>query len=198
MKDELTPEQIESNWNKFLGYLGKLGDRSEAALALADALGERLCLCPASTRKDFHNCFPGGLVDHSIRVLNNAAKLCKTFGWSVPSDSLIIGCLFHDLGKVGDHEDDYYVPQDETWRVEKYGALYKVNQEMQYMTVPDRGVFLCAHYGLQLTQDEFLAIRLNDGMYDDANKDYGLKEPRLATIVHMADLIATKQEKGQL
>ena len=194
----LTAEEIANNWAKFTGLLGKLGDRSEAALVMVTALEDRLCLTPASSRESYHNCFPGGLVDHSLRVLGNAVKLCKAFGWTVPRDSLIIATLCHDLGKVGDHTGDYYVPNDSSYHVEKYGSLYKYNEELQYMTVPDRSVFLCAHYGLKLTQDEFLAIRLNDGQFIAANKDYSLKEPMLADIVHISDVIATKQEKGLL
>jgi len=174
----------------------KLGDRSEPALALVDHLGERLAMCPASSRKEYHAAFPGGLVDHSLRLLSNALKLCKTFNWEVPKDSLIIGCLLHDLGKVGDHEKDYYVPQDSDWHREKLGEMYKHNKEILYMTVPDRGVWLCQHFGLKLTQDEWLAIKLNDGQYAEENAPYKMKEPLLADVVHLADYISCKQEKN--
>jgi hypothetical protein len=193
---ELTPEQIAENFEKYRGFMEKLGDRSDAALALVDGLGERLALCPASSRKEYHHAIPGGLVDHSLRVLSNALKLVKAFGWDVPKDSLIIGCLLHDLGKVGDHEQDYYIPQTDGWRVEKMGEIYKHNRDMQYMTVPDRGVWLCQHYGLRLTQPEFMAILLNDGQYADENAPYKMKEPLLVDIVHIADYISTKQEKN--
>ena len=191
----LSPEDIAANFDKFRSFMEKLGDRSEPALNLVDHLGERLAMCPASSRKEYHAAFPGGLVDHSLRVLTNALKLCKTFGWEVPKDSLIIGCLFHDLGKVGDHEKDYYLPQDSDWHRDKLGEMYKYNRDMQYMTVPDRGVWLCQHFGLRLTQAEFLAIKLNDGQYDETNAPYKMKEPLLADIVHAADYISTKQEK---
>jgi hypothetical protein len=193
---ELTPEQIAENFEKYRGFMEKLGDRSDAALALVDGLGERLALCPASSRKEYHHAIPGGLVDHSLRVLSNALKLVKAFGWDVPKDSLIIGCLLHDLGKVGDHEQDYYIPQTDGWRVEKMGEIYKHNRDIQYMTVPDRGVWLCQHYGLRLTQPEFMAILLNDGQYADENAPYKMKEPLLVDIVHIADYISTKQEKN--
>jgi hypothetical protein len=193
---ELTPEQIAENFEKYRGFMEKLGDRSDAALTLVDGLGERLALCPASSRKEYHHAIPGGLVDHSLRVLSNALKLVKAFGWDVPKDSLIIGCLLHDLGKVGDHEQDYYIPQTDGWRVEKMGEIYKHNRDMQYMTVPDRGVWLCQHYGLRLTQPEFMAILLNDGQYADENAPYKMKEPLLVDIVHIADYISTKQEKN--
>lgn len=194
----LTPEEIEQNWNRMLSLCEKLGPRSEAVLKMLNALDERLAMCPASTKVDYHNCFPGGLVDHSLRVLKNAMTLSKAFDWPVPRDSLIISCLFHDLGKVGDHEKDYYVPQTDNWRYERLGEHYTYNKDMQYMTVPDRGIFLCQHFGIKLSQDELLAIKLNDGQYDESNAPYKLKEPLLADLVHTADVIATKQEKGLL
>ncbi len=194
----LTPEEIEKNWTRFRGFCEKLGDRSVHALNLVDSLGERLALCPASSKRDYHNAIPGGLVDHSIRVLLNASRLAKAFEWTVPRDSLIIGALFHDLGKVGDHEQDMYLPQKDGWRAENRGEEYVYNNELKYMTVPDRGVWLCQHYGLILTHDEFLAIKLNDGQYIEENRPYRLKEPMLADLVHIADVIATKQEQGKL
>lgn len=194
----LTPEEIEANWKKMLLLLEKCGDRTPQLLEMVEALGERLALCPASGKKDFHNAFPGGLVDHSLRVLGNAMRLSSAFGWKIPRDSLIIACLFHDLGKVGDHEHDYYVPQTDQWRVDKLGEEYTFNKELKFMTVPDRGVFLCQHFGIKLAHDEMLAILLNDGQYADDNAPYKMKEPMLADVVHMADLISTKQEKNLL
>lgn len=194
----LTPEEIDENWKRYINLLSKIGDRASAALLLTDSLGERLALCPASARRDFHNAFPGGLVDHSLRVLGNAKRLTLAFDWKVKKDSLIIAALFHDLGKVGDVENDYYLPQTESWRVEKNGEEYRYNNDMQYMTVPDRGIFLCQYFGLRLTMDEMLAIKLNDGQYAPENSSYGLKEPLLADVIHIADVISTKQEKGLL
>lgn len=195
---ELTPEEIEQNWQKFYGLCGQAGERSAALLAMCDALAERIATCPASSRTSFHAAYAGGLVEHSLRVLTNAAKLCKTFGWYIHQDSLIIGCLMHDIGKVGGLEKDLYVPQTSDWHRDKLGEVYKINEDMQYMTVPDRGIFLCQHFGIKLTESELLSIKLNDGQYAEENKPYKMKEPALAIIVHMADLIATKQEKGQL
>lgn len=191
----LTAEEIEENFNKVRSLCSNLGERSVHALNLVDSLGERLALCPASGKKDYHNAFPGGLIDHSLRVLGNAIQLKKTFGWKIPKESLIISCLFHDLGKVGDHKNDYYV-NAEDWQ-QKRGELYGYNKHMQYMSVPHRSVFLCQHYGLILTQDEFLAILLNDGFVIDENKPYCLKEPILAHVVMTADYLSTRQEKNE-
>jgi hypothetical protein len=194
---EISPEEIEKNWKKYLSLLStKLGDRSDAAVHMAESLGERLALCPASSRLSYHNCYVGGLVEHSLRVLGNVINLSSTMGWNLPKDSLVLSALFHDIGKVGDENESYYLPQKDKWKAEKNGELYMINSSMQYMTVPDRGVYLCQHFGLKLTKDEFLAIKLNDGQYIEENAPYKLKEPTLAVAVHMADLLATREEKG--
>ena len=192
----LSPEDIATNFEKYRSFMEKLGDRSAPALALVDHLGERLALCPASSKKDYHQAFPGGLVDHSLRVLSNVLKLTKAFNWDLPKDSLIIGSLLHDIGKCGDETGDYYIPQTDSWRLQKLGENYTYNRSLQYMTVPDRGVWLCQHFGLKLTKDEFLAIKLNDGQYAEENSQYKMREPNLAIAVHMADLIATREEKN--
>ena len=194
----LTDEQIFSNFEMFKGLCESLGERSEPALRMVNTLGERLALCPASSKLDFHLAIPGGLVDHSLRVLHNAHTYSKAFGWSIPKDSLIIGSLFHDLGKVGYESEgsDYYLPGDR-WRAEKLGEMYSHNKSIQYMSVPNRGLWLCQHFGLSLTVDETLAILLNDGFFPTENKAYILKDPLLAHVVMTADYISTRQEKEE-
>lgn len=197
---QLTPEEIAANFDKFRSLCEKLGDRSQSALNLVDSLGERLAICPASSRLDFHNCMVGGLVDHSLRVLSNAMKLVKAYGWDVPKESLIISCLFHDIGKVGLANDDgsvtdYYVTQDSEWHREKLGEFYKHNKDMQYMSTPQRSVNMCQAFGLKLKTDEYLSILLNDGFVLDENKPYCLKTNPLVFAVMTSDYISTMQEK---
>lgn len=194
----LSPEDIDANWQKFSSLLKKTGDRAASIAAMLKDVEERLVLCPASARVDFHNAFPGGLVDHSLRVLYNAMRLVKAFDWKVSNESLIIACLFHDLGKLGDDKQDYYVFQTDEWRSKHRGEEYAYNKELRYMSVPHRSIWLLQHYGVKLSQDEMLAILLNDGQYAKENASYALKEPMLADIVHMADVISTKQEKDLL
>ena len=194
----LEPEQIVQNATMFRALLEKLEDRVPAALALFDTLGENLALCPASSRTQYHAAYPGGLVEHSLRVLSNARALVKTFGHQVDKKSLILSCLFHDIGKVGmivdDKVVDFYVPQNSQWHYER-GEIYKINEALPYMTTSHRSVFLMQQAGITLTHDEWLAIMLNDGFVVSDNKPYALKEPILAHVVMTADYLATMQEK---
>lgn len=196
----LTPEEIEKNWIRFRGLCEKTGDRAPAILHMLDEIDERLSLCPASAKKDYYGAFPGGLVDHSIRVLGNLMSLNKAFDWQLKKESMIIGALFHDVGKMGmpgkSSENDFYIPQTDGWRAEKMGELYKYNNEIDYLSTPDRSVFIMQHYGVQLTTEEWLAIKLNDGFVVDMNKSYCLKISPLVYGVQTADYISTMSEKG--
>ena len=194
---ELTPEKIKENYDKFEALCSKLGDRSEPVLALLQHLGDRLALCPASARLEHHSCFPGGLVDHSLRVLQNAYNLMKVYNCQFSKESVIISCLFHDLGKVGDEDNDYYVPNKSDWHRDK-GMLYEYNEKISYMSVPHRSVYLMQKFGVLLSKEEFLSILLNDGQYIEANKTYAMREPVLSMIVHQADAYSTMWEKLNL
>lgn len=195
----LTPEEIEQNWNRFVDLCGKTGTRAPAIAAMLEELDERLCLCPASSKTYFHNAFPGGLVDHSLRVLNNLVTINRAYEWKLSKESMIIGALFHDIGKIGmpgkSAENDYYVEQSDSWRRDKRGEVYQYNDKLQYMSTPDRSVFVMQHYGVKLTPDEWLAIKLNDGFVYDPNKEYCIKIPPLVYGVQTADYISTMIEK---
>jgi HD domain-containing protein len=195
----LTPEEIEKNWVRFVGLCEKTGDRALALAAMLEDLDERLSLTPASAKRDFHGAFPGGLVDHSLRVLNNLVALNKAYDWKLKKESMIIGSLFHDIGKIGmpgkGSENDFYTPQTDSWRLDKLGEVYRYNDALDYLTTPDRSVFIMQHYGVKLTSEEALAIKLNDGFVVEANRHYCLKITPLVYGVMTADYVATMMEK---
>lgn len=192
----LSAEQIQANFETFRNFCSQLGDRSESVLSLVDHFGERLALCPASSRKSFHRSIPGGLVEHSLRVLKNAMKLNKTFGWNLPKESLVLAALFHDVGKLGNETDDYYVSA-EKWKREKQGELYQYNYDLPFMKTPHQSIYLMQAFGIKLDRDEFLAILLNDGFVVEENRDYCLRQGWLATCISQADYIATVTEKEE-
>ena len=72
------------------------------------------------------------------------------------------------------------------------------------MTPPDRGIWILGQYGIPMTQNEFIGIKLTDGMYDDGNikylktysKDTTLKT-NLPYIIHQADMATTRIEYEQ-
>ena len=72
----LTAEQIQNNWNVFLGIIEEhiSSPRKEKLLEFYDQYAERVMLMPAAHKKEYHNAFPGGYVEHVIRVVRCALK----------------------------------------------------------------------------------------------------------------------------
>lgn len=210
---KLTAEQIQDNWNKFLSIIDEhiSEPRSSELKAFYEQYAERIMLMPASHKKEYHNAFPGGYVDHVLRVVDCALKLNKvwvemgvdTSTYTV--EELVFAALNHDLGKMGDEQNESYIPQTDQWRKEKLGEDYKFNDRLEYMSVPDRGLHLLMSHGITFSRNEMLAIKLHDGLYDDANKPYLMSwspetKPRTALvfIVHQADLMAARIEFEQV
>jgi hypothetical protein len=61
----------------------------------------------------------------------------------------------------------------------------------------EKSLFVLQAFGIEVDHEEFVAIRLNDGMGPDSNKEYNFKEPDLALIVHWADYWSSRVEKQQ-
>ena len=150
----LSEEQIIQNWEKFSSLLLQTGDdRKEAIQTMLDHFGDRLLSATASSRTEYHNCFVGGLVEHSLRVLKNCTRLMKVAPdvyKDIPEESVVFAALLHDLGKVGDLEHDRYIPQTNNYYRDK-GNLYEMNHDMEYSTVSHASLFILQLFGIKTT-----------------------------------------------
>ena len=206
---KLTAEQIQSNWEVFLNNIEThiTGDRKEKLLSFYKKYEERIILMPAAHKKEYHNAFPGGYVDHVNRVVRCSLKqyeLWKEEGADVSTfslEELVFSAINHDLGKMGDEENESYIPQTDQWRRDKLGEDYMFNTKVPFSSVPDRGLYLLQSHGVQYTFNEMLAIQTHDGLYDEGNKKYLFafmpeQKPRtsLPFILHQADLMSARIE----
>ena len=208
---QLSEKQILDNWNKLIQLIEDTfsGERKEKLLEMYKYFEDRMSVAPASGKAAYHNAMVGGYVEHVLHVTDCAIqikKLWESNGATInfTDEELIFAALHHDLGKVGDLEHDYYIPQDSDWHRKNRGEIYKHNPSLQYMKVPDRGLWLLQHYGVKVTDKEYIGIKLTDGLYDDANTaylksynpDYNLRS-NMAYILHQADMMATHIEFDQ-
>jgi len=96
---------------------------------------------------------------------------------------------------------EYYIPQDNDWRRKTLGEIFTHNVDIDNMRVTDRALFLLQHFGVKVSLKETLAIKVSDGLYDEANTYYmkvfdasrSLKN-HLPYIIHWADHMATQAE----
>lgn len=194
---KLSDEQVAKN-AEIIGKLIKTfpANLRESVEAMFEQIGEEFFLAPASMREDYHGAFPGGLADHSLRVVLQLRKIAEALapGKYKREDLDFLG-LVHDLGKVGMSGKPLYVPNPNEWG-RKRGFIYEINKEIPYMPISDRTMYLLQYHGIPLTPDEFLAIRLSDGQYEEGNRRYGMKEPDLALLLHFADRWACALEKS--
>ena len=206
---KLTAEQIQENWDTFTSNIETYitGDRKQAMLDFYAQYQERIMLMPAAHKKEYHNSFPGGYVEHVNRVVRCALRQAELWGEegadmsTFTLEELVFSAINHDLGKMGDENNESYIPQDDKWRREKLGEDYKFNTKVPFASVPDRGLFMLQSHGIQYTFNEMLAIQTHDGLYDEANKKYLFaympeQKPRtsLPFILHQADLMAARIE----
>ena len=206
---KLTAEQIQENWNVFMGNIEKYisSPRKEKLIAFYEKYQERISLMPAAHKKEYHNAFPGGYVEHVNRVVRcslKQAELWKEEGADMDTftiEELVFSAINHDLGKMGDEKNESYIPQTDKWRRDKLGEDYMFNKKVPFASVPDRGLFLLQSHSVQYLFNEMLAIQTHDGLYDEANKKYLFtylpeQKPRtsLPFILHQGDMMAARIE----
>ena len=205
----LTAEQIQQNWIDLEETIKSYIDepRRSQLLDFYSQYQERIMMMPASHKKEYHNAFPGGYVDHVLRVIDCALKLHQVWVQMGVDEStytveeLVFSALNHDLGKIGDANHESYIPQTDQWRRDKLGEDYKFNDRLAFASVPDRGLFLLQSHGVKYSFNEMVAIQTHDGLYDEGNKKYLTtfmpeQKPRTALpyILHQADLMAARIE----
>lgn len=150
---------------------------------------------PASTH--FHGAYPGGLVEHSLRVYDTLLRNIPTlqeFG----GESVAVAALLHDVCKA-----EYYHPVTKRRRNERGqwedAQGWEVRERLP-MGHGEKSVYLVMKH-MDLTDSEALAIRWHMGAYDDAFRggSRALNEAQdrcaLVLALHHADMLATQEEK---
>ena len=204
----LSETEIQENWEKLIDFIETTfeGERKDKLLELYNSMADRLAVAPASGRVYFHSAFIGGYVYHVLNVIDIAKKM--SFLWNSLSkqqtyteEELLFTALNHDLGKVGDLDNDYYRLETEDWKL-KRGIQFEVGENLQFMKVQDRSLYLLQHFGIKTTQTEYLGIMLHDGLYDEGNQSYfkvfsqkDTMRTMLPCIIHWADNMASDLER---
>jgi len=206
----LSAKQIKEDLEELIYYLEKYLDkeRVDKLENLLKDLKNRVLMSPASAKKHYHSCHAGGWLHHTLNVIKNSILLAET--WiaagseeAVDLQELVMAAFAHDLGKLGDESEPYYIENPSKWHRDR-GMLYEFNPKINYMKVPDRALYLLQHYNITLTKNEVLGIRLADGLYDESNKAYlmswsegGTLKTNLPIILHHADHMSARIELEQ-
>ena len=206
---KFTSEQIQDNWNKLIKLVEDTfeGERKIKLIEMYNHFKDRMMMAPASGQEHFHLCTPGGYVQHILNIVHYSKefyKIWKDNGAYVNDytvEELVFAAIHHDLGKAGDLEQDHYIPNSSEWHRKNQGKIYTNNPDLNFMTPPDRAIWILNQFGITMTQNEYIGIKLTDGMYDEGNIQY-LKsyapekklKSNMAHILHQADMTTTRIE----
>jgi hypothetical protein len=189
---------IINNFELFNTQASKLGAKGGSILSYVDNNAERIMLAPASTKRDYTSCHPGGLVEHSLRVLQNAAKLRQVYNLtdSVSTQSVILCSLFHDIGKVGTESKEYYVDNASDWHRDKLGVYYNVADRFQHIPVSQLSLFILSQNKVEIDIDEWYAVSMigSKGQREELPSQ---GEPWISVILSQAVKAACVMGKGK-
>ena len=204
----LDENKIKEDYDRFMSLIEE-DPRSENLKRMYEDLDQELAAAPAAAVQHHHNAFPGGYLDHVLRVHDISVEMTKTFHafegeLNFTSQELQFATLHHDLGKLGEPNEPYYVEQDSDWHRKTLGQNYKYNNTIQYMSVTDRAHYMLQQYDVKITKNEWLGIHLSDGMYEESNKSYLMNrmypypmKTNISYIVHVSDYLAMVIEKDK-
>ena len=188
--------ELEQLWKQYSKLLKSTFEDEYPVCILLEALGERMVATPTGRFIKDPGCEPGGMIKMSLKVAQQAIKLMEAYSLPVEmKKSIVKVALLHDIGKVGDLKHDWLIPQDSDWHREKQGAHYKFLEadDLQRMSISHRTLYLLQHFGVKLTQDEWLAVQLAGGFHFEENRWYVNGEPDLSTIIQQAKYYVSKQ-----
>lgn len=209
--NEYTAEQLQDNYNTFIETLTKVfsGERLKKLLHMYSEteLGTELAMAPASGKAHFHNAYVGGYIDHVLNVVRNSNFMLSIFKQGFDGElgftpeELFFSAFHHDLGKLGDGKNPYYLPETSDWHRKNQNSRFKITDKIVHMDVTDRALFLLQQYGIEYSENEMIGIKLADGMYNEAavpylktyNPGQSLKNV-LPNLVHWADHMSCRQE----
>ena len=183
----LTITQLEHNKAKFIETNEKYGIMTKELL---DFLGDNLYTAPASTRLTMAGCYPGGLLNHTIKACKYAIKVNDILPEALkqPVPSIVKTIFLSQIGKV------FMFCLTENEYQKKQGVMYDFCDDIVRLKVSERSVYYAMKYGVQLKEEEFQGILNLDK--DDDDKQAKYFSSLLTQIIKWGFEIATMEEKN--
>lgn len=193
----------EANKKRFIELLTDTGrENIDYVIEDLEALG--FFQAPASVKN--HNNYPGGLVQHCLNVYDMAmalreasVKLRPDLESGLDPHSIAITALLHDVCKADIYKKVQRARKNEVGQYEKFDE-YQVTYENFPVGHGEKSVIMLLRSGLDLEDDEILAIRWHMGAWavdqtsieEERNYREALKRSPLIALIHTADSLAAQ------
>jgi hypothetical protein len=186
----LDKTRLEKNVKKFEEVNGKY---SFFTKDLLDFLGQDYFLAPASPMRDMNNAFPGGLIDHSIKVAKYAVYLNNSLPESMrlPVESVLKVSFLSEIGKTF-----LFKPCTSDWHIKNQGKYFEFNEDLTSMKVGERSAYYALSNGVKLSEDEYQSILNHDKSEED--KQVRWYTSKIGQLLKQATDLAILEEKETL
>ena len=151
---------------------------------------------PASTQ--YHASYPGGLLEHSVNVMEELITLSNSLNFKVGNlkkGTLQIVSLLHDICKIDCYKKYQRNVKNSAGQWIKQDAYMWNNERVTYGHGAE-SVALVGRF-VELTHEEAFAIRYHMGAYQEGDMkalSNVYKKYPLAMYLHFADVISNKNE----
>lgn len=183
--------KIEKNKAKFIETNQKY---SIFTKELEDFLGEDFYVSPASPALDMYGAYPGGLLDHLLKVCKYSIGVNELLPETIKIDKeTIIKTVF--LTQIG--KTFLYKQNTSEWHIKNQGKMYEYrDDEMVVMTIGERSAMYVMKYGVQLTEEQYQAI-----INSDKHESERFVRGRSKTLSHILrlgfDMALLEEKNGQ-
>ena len=181
-------EQLESNKKKFLETNSKYKIFTKE---LENFLGDDFYTAPATTTIDMYGCYPGGLLNTSLKACKYAIKINELLPENMREEvPTILKCVFlSQIGKVF-----LFCPNQNEWQRKTLGKMYEFCDNLVSLRVGERSVHYATKYGVELNEEEFQTILNTDKESDDKMVKY--HSSNLSNEIKLGFELAILEEKN--
>lgn len=158
----ISKEKIEKNKKKFQ-------ETNETykifTTELEGFLGDDFYHCPASPSLDLYGAYPGGLLDHLLKVCKYSLYINDVLPEKIKieKEKIIKTVFLSQIGKVF-----LFKPNESEWHRTNLGKMYVYKTEgMAAMKSGERSAYYAMKYGCTLDEDQYQAIINIDKDSDD-------------------------------
>lgn len=174
--------------NEFWSIYDRFITRPGAAELKRWLLTTDIAAAPASTR--YHEAYPGGLAEHSVKVFHELCRLVKAYPEiKIPAESVAVVALLHDVCKLNSYATEMRNKKNEEGRWVQV-PYYTFKEQFSFGGHGSKSVYLIQKY-MQLTDEEAAAINTHMGANGDNSVFDAHRQFPLAFLLHTADMAAT-------
>ena len=183
----LTEEKINSNFATYIEKLQSVGVDTDK---LINFIGEeKLKMATYASNSDTGMAFDGSLIYFCLCKITKLAVLINNQlpdTIKVSQESLVKVCLLHQISKA-----IMFEPNDSQWEKANRGILYKYTTLDGALRCGERSIFICMKCQIDLTAEEYEAIKIIDkDLNDDYTKYYS--SPLAIILKNAIELVTTE------